>query len=85
MGSTAGMCAITVCYPFDLIRRMLHLSGIGGTPEFKGTTDVIRWIVQREGVKGLYKGFRMTLVKSIPASAIMFVTNEQIKRLIRGE
>lgn len=39
-------------------------------------------VCAKEGVKGLYKGFWMTIVKAAPASAIMFVTNEQIKKLI---
>ena len=78
------MAAVTVCYPFDLVRRLLHLSGMGDIPKYNGTVDVLKKIIAVEGVKGLYKGFWMTLVKVAPSSAIMFVTNEQIKKLIQG-
>ena len=85
VGSIAGIAAISICYPFDLVRRMLHLNGIGDNPKFNGTFDVIGKLIAQEGVHGLYKGFWMTIVKAAPASAIMFVTNEQIKKLIMDE
>ena len=70
------MATVCVCYPFDLVRRMLHLSGTGDIPKYSGTLDVMKKIIAKEGPKGLYKGFYMTLVKVAPASAIMFATNE---------
>lgn len=40
---------------------------------------------QRNGLAGFYKGFLATVLKIVPASAIIFVLNEKLKKLIIHE
>jgi len=44
--------------------------------------SMIKETVHKEGVKGLYSGLRIDLVRVLPANAITFVTFEQVKKYL---
>lgn len=71
---------MTLTYPTDLIRRMLQLSGSNGHEKYDGFIDCFKKIVEKEGPKGLFKGLVPCYLKVIPATAILFMTNERLKK-----
>ena len=83
-GATAGACGQTAAYPFDLLRRRCQLQSCSGntTTQYKGTLDGFQRILQHEGFFGLYKGLWPNFIKVVPSVAVMFVSNELIKRMI---
>jgi len=56
----------------------------GKTANNYGTSmiSMIKGTVKKEGIKGLYSGLRIDLVRVLPANAITFVTFEQVKKYL---
>lgn len=83
-GGIAGACGQTAAYPMDVLRRRFQLSvlktGSGATNGYTSTIGGLRTIVREEGARGLYKGIVPNLIKVVPSIAIMFTTNELLKR-----
>ena len=79
MGGFAGVFAVTLTYPTDLLRRMMQLSGTAGHPTYANMVDATIKIVKAEGPKGLYKGYFACILKVAPSMAILFWCNEVLK------
>lgn len=87
-GGVAGACGQTAAYPMDVLRRRFQLSALrsigatsgAGASAYSSTLGGLRSIVRNEGVRGLYKGIVPNLIKVVPSIAIMFTTNELLKR-----
>ena len=79
LGASAGTIAVTFTYPLDLTRRLLQLNGTPGH-NFSGIPDVMQQLYKREGAGGFFKGLWATYLKVAPMIAILFFTNEQLKR-----
>ena len=90
LGGTAGAVATAITYPTDLLRRKMQLSVIN-IKAFEQTKDVpyrtilecIRWIYRNEGITGFYKGLVPCFAKVIPAMAVAFAVNEELKKYLR--
>ena len=79
-GASAGLCAQTLCYPGDTMRRQLQTNGIGGEkPLYSGAVDCFKQILKREGVAGFYRGLPINVVKCIPEAGIQFATFDFFK------
>ncbi|KAG3144309.1 hypothetical protein PI126_g14241 [Phytophthora idaei] len=83
-GALAGACGQTAAYPMDILRRRFQLSAMrGDATEYTSTLGGLRTIVREEGVRGLYKGLAPNFIKVVPSIAIMFTSNELMKRAIK--
>ena len=80
-GAMAGTIAVTFTYPSDLTRRLLQLNGTPGH-NYKGFVDCCSQLYKNEGFGGFYKGLWATYLKVAPMTAILFLTNEALKRSI---
>ena len=60
----------------------MHLNGTPGH-SYTGLPDAIGQLYRREGPKGFYKGLWATYLKVAPMTAILFLTNEELKRLLK--
>lgn len=45
---------------------------------------VMKDIIKQEGIGALYNGLKPTLIRTIPATATLFITYEYSKKLIHG-
>jgi solute carrier family 25 phosphate transporter 23/24/25/41 len=82
-GMLSSSVAQVVSYPLALIRTRLQAQGGSGCPiKYTGMADVARQTVQREGVRGLYKGLLANLVKLAPAAGISWYIFEETKLLL---
>lgn len=71
-GSGAGICAKVIVYPLDMIKKRLQIVGFaegraafGRTRTYSGLMHCLRTVVIEEGVRGLYKGLRPSVVKAM--------------------
>ena len=81
-GGGAGITAILVTYPSDLIRRRLQLQNFNkSVPRYTGILDCVRKVVACEGVTGLYRGLAATCVKLFPTIGIQFLVMERLRAL----
>ena len=69
-----------VGYPFDLIKTRIQAGSGCGT--ILGTSKKLIQEANGSVFQGLYKGFGLKLVRSIPASMIGFTTYELVKEII---
>lgn len=79
-GAFAATVAWGVGYPFDLIKTRIQASSQPET--ILGTARTLVQEANGNAIQGLYRGFGLKLVRSIPASMIGFTTYELVKETI---
>lgn len=89
-GSTAGLIAKTIVYPFDLTRKRLQIQGFqqgrigfGKFFQCNGVLDCLRVTIKEEGVRGLFKGLVPSQVKAAATTALHFTIYEQVLVLLK--
>ena len=86
--ATAGILASTLSktgvFPLDLARKRLQVQGPTRTryihrniPEYRGVFHTLQTVFKNEGLRGMYRGLTVSLVKAAPASAITMWTYER--------
>ncbi|KAI0013379.1 mitochondrial thiamine pyrophosphate carrier 1 [Xylariaceae sp. FL0662B] len=83
-GVIASVVAKTGVFPLDLVRKRIQVQGPTrgryvhkNIPEYAGTVSTIRRILAVEGIRGLYRGLTVSLIKAAPASAVTMWTYER--------
>lgn len=51
-----------------------------GNEKYEGVVDCVSKIIRQEGMQGMFKGLVPCYLKVIPATAILFMTNERLKK-----
>ncbi|RLN69098.1 hypothetical protein BBJ29_000699 [Phytophthora kernoviae] len=74
-GSISGMASVVACHPFDTIRTRLQLS----PARFRGFFHCASETIQRESVRGLYKGFLPPFFSQGVYKAIIFTTSSTLR------
>lgn len=94
-GVVASVVAKTGTFPLDLVRKRIQVQGPtrekyvhrGSIPRYDESLNswgIMKQIVRREGVRGLYRGLTVSLVKAAPASAVTMWTYERALRFYTG-
>jgi len=98
MGSADGSAAIlasilskTAVYPLDTVRKRLQVQGPTraryvhrNIPEYTtGILGTIKAILKREGIRGMYRGLPVALIKAAPTSAVTIWTYERVMAFMR--
>lgn len=89
-GVLGGIMAKTIVFPLDLVRKRIQVQGPTRSmyaygqqmPEYTSALRAIGMIAQREGIRGLYKGLPISLIKAAPASAVTVWTYERTLKLL---
>ena len=80
--STAKMIAIIATYPHEVVRTRLREQAINGAFKYTGFLNTLNIIAKEEGVRGLYGGMGLHLLRSVPNAAVMFVTFELVSNFL---
>ncbi|KAG9439158.1 hypothetical protein H6P81_019323 [Aristolochia fimbriata] len=73
-GMTASLMSQAVFVPIDVISQRLMVQGYSGYATYNGGVDVARKILRAEGVRGLYRGFGLSVVTYSPSSAVWWAS-----------
>lgn len=92
-GVIASVAAKTGVFPLDLVRKRIQVQGPTrgryihkNIPTYEmGTVMTMRAILQKEGIRGLYRGLTVSLFKAAPASAVTMWTYERVLELLIGQ
>ena len=82
-GFIADFAASFVYVPSEVLKTRLQLQGRYKNPFFnsgynyRGTIDAARTIVQQEGTSALFHGYKATIFRDLPFSALQFAFYEQ--------
>ncbi|RAL07242.1 putative mitochondrial carrier protein [Aspergillus homomorphus CBS 101889] len=88
-GFFADLAASIVYVPSEVLKTRLQLQGRYNNPHFnsgynyRSTTDALRTIIRQEGFPALYYGYRATIYRDLPFSALQFAFYEQEQRLAK--
>ncbi|XP_017869293.1 PREDICTED: mitochondrial ornithine transporter 1 [Drosophila arizonae] len=78
-GATGGVCLWTSTFPADVIKSRIQVKNLN-----EGMFTVGADIVKREGVLALYRGLLPSVLRTIPATATLFVVYEYTKKALHG-
>lgn len=78
-GSVGGITLWTVIFPADVIKSRIQIGNINEKMLTIGAK-----IIKEEGVSALYNGLKPTIVRTIPATAVLFVVYEYTKKFLTG-
>lgn len=81
----AGFVAAVVTNPVDVIKtRVMNMKvEPGAAPPYSGALDCALKTVRAEGPMALYKGFIPTISRQGPFTIVLFVTLEQVRKLLK--
>lgn len=81
----AGFVASVASNPVDVIKtRVMNMKAEPGTaPPYSGALDCAIKTVRAEGPLALYKGFVPTISRQGPFTVVLFVTLEQVRKLLK--
>lgn len=77
---------MTLTYPHVVVRARLQDNRSPKKSMGNNTgatiTSVVKNIIQKEGIKGLYTGLRIDLIRVLPANSITFIVFEYVKKTL---
>ncbi|KAF8012262.1 hypothetical protein BT93_I0407 [Corymbia citriodora subsp. variegata] len=81
----AGFVAAVASNPVDVIKtRVMNMKvEEGREPPYRGAVDCAIKTVRAEGPMALYKGFIPTISRQGPFTVVLFVTLEQVRKLLK--
>jgi hypothetical protein len=85
-GFIGDLFASFVYVPSEVLKTRLQLQGRHNNPHFKsgynyrGTLDAARTIVRVEGPAALFYGYKATIMRDLPFSALQFAFYEQFRK-----
>lgn len=89
-GVIASVIAKTGVFPLDLVRKRLQVQGPHraryvhtNIPEYRGVLSTMSVILRTQGVRGLYRGLTVSLIKAAPASAVTMWTYEHVLKILQ--
>lgn len=80
-GGVAGAISRTCTAPLDRLKVMLQVHG--GRKKL-GIVECMRYMIREGGLKGLWRGNGINVIKIAPESALKFGAYDEMKRLIKG-
>ncbi|PSN38995.1 Mitochondrial ornithine transporter 1 [Blattella germanica] len=76
-GAIGGVIFWIIIFPADVVKSRIQVSGIQGK-----LVPLIYKIFREEGLHSLYSGLRATIVRTIPATATLFLVYENTKKVL---
>jgi len=81
-GLVSSMASQTVFVPLDVVSQRLMVQGTPGATKYNGSMDAISKILKADGIRGLYRGFGMSVMTYAPSSAVWWAAYGSSQRLI---
>ncbi|KND89474.1 Mitochondrial thiamine pyrophosphate carrier 1 [Tolypocladium ophioglossoides CBS 100239] len=88
-GIVGSVIAKTAVFPLDLVRKRIQVQGptrskyvYNNIPVYTTALRGIWMIARTEGIRGLYRGLPISLIKAAPASAVTLWTYERSLKMV---
>ncbi|XP_069842167.1 mitochondrial carnitine/acylcarnitine carrier protein-like [Dendropsophus ebraccatus] len=78
-GMLAGLCAAIIVVPAERIKCLLQAQANSSLKRFSGPMDCAGQLFQERGIRSLYRGTVLTLLRDIPATGVYFMSYEWMK------
>ncbi|KAI8977253.1 mitochondrial carrier domain-containing protein [Mycotypha africana] len=89
-GSIGDLVASVIYVPSEVLKTRLQLQGRYNNTQFisgynyKNTWHATRMIIKQDGFGALFHGFKATILRDVPYSAIQFACYEQFKKIAQN-
>lgn len=79
-GALSGVGYWTAFYPADTVKSLIQTN-----PDHvgKGFLETLTHVYQKEGIRGLYRGYGVTAARAAPAHALIFAVYEYTMKLLK--
>ncbi|EHB01072.1 Mitochondrial carnitine/acylcarnitine carrier protein [Heterocephalus glaber] len=84
-GMLSGVFTTGIMTPGERIKCLLQIQASSGETKYNGTLDCAKKLYQESGIRGIYKGTVLTLMRDVPASGMYFMTYEWLKNIFTPE
>ncbi|KAI5607156.1 mitochondrial carnitine/acylcarnitine carrier protein, partial [Silurus asotus] len=84
-GMLSGVFTTAIMTPGERIKCLLQIQASSGEIKYAGPMDCAKQIYKESGIRGIYKGTALTLMRDVPASGMYFMTYEWLKNLLTPE
>ena len=81
-GGVAGAISRSCTAPADRLKILLQ---VHGSRKQTSVTNTMRYMLDEGGVKGLWRGNGINVIKIAPESALKFWAYDEMKKLIKGD
>nr|GMC57066.1 solute carrier family 25 member 44 [Ipomoea batatas]GMC59487.1 solute carrier family 25 member 44 [Ipomoea batatas]GMC62234.1 solute carrier family 25 member 44 [Ipomoea batatas] len=81
-GMLASLCSQSIFVPIDVVSQRLMVQGYSGHANYNGGLDVVRKVLKSEGIRGLYRGFGLSVVTYSPSSAVWWASYGSSQRFM---
>ncbi|KAG8366971.1 hypothetical protein BUALT_Bualt16G0023700 [Buddleja alternifolia] len=81
-GMLASICSQATFVPIDVVSQRLMVQGYSGHASYNGGMDVVRKVIKSDGIRGLYRGFGLSVMTYSPSSAVWWASYGASQRLI---
>ncbi|GAB4832418.1 hypothetical protein Ancab_006435 [Ancistrocladus abbreviatus] len=80
-GMMASISAQAVFVPVDVVSQKLMVQGYSGYATYNGGLDVVQKVIKSDGIRGLYRGFGLSIMTYSPSSAVWWASYGSSQRL----
>ncbi|KAL3844586.1 hypothetical protein ACJIZ3_001989 [Penstemon smallii] len=81
-GMAASLCSQAIFVPIDVVSQRLMVQGYSGHATYNGGLDVARKVIKADGIRGLYRGFGLSVMTYSPSSAVWWASYGASQRFI---
>nr|XP_061803248.1 mitochondrial carnitine/acylcarnitine carrier protein-like isoform X2 [Nerophis lumbriciformis] len=84
-GCLAGIFTTVIVAPGERIKCLLQVQVSGRTPKYSGPLDCAKRLYKEQGIRSVYKGTLLTLIRDVPSNGLYFLTYEYLKNRLTPE
>ncbi|XP_061758846.1 mitochondrial carnitine/acylcarnitine carrier protein isoform X2 [Nerophis ophidion] len=84
-GCLAGVFTTVIVAPGERIKCLLQVQAGGGVSKYSGPLDCAVRLYKEQGIRSVYKGTVLTLIRDVPSNGLYFLTYEYLKNLLTPE
>ncbi|XFG12609.1 hypothetical protein AB1E19_016233 [Capra hircus] len=84
-GMLSGVFTTGIMTPGERIKCLLQIQASSGETKYAGPLDCAKKLYKEAGIRGIYKGTVLTLMRDVPASGMYFMTYEWLKNIFTPE
>ncbi|CAF0769989.1 unnamed protein product [Rotaria sordida] len=84
-GMLSGVFTTVIMAPGERIKCLLQIQHSGHEHKYNGPVDCAKQLYREGGIRSIYRGTALTLMRDVPASGIYFASYEFLKRSLTPE
>ncbi|XP_033987786.1 mitochondrial carnitine/acylcarnitine carrier protein [Trematomus bernacchii] len=84
-GCLGGVFTTVIVAPGERIKCLLQVQASGGGSRYAGPVDCAIRLYKTQGIRSVYKGTVLTLIRDVPSNGLYFLTYEVLKNFLTPE